>query len=175
MYYRIHIFTGFRIQEFTGSLTPDSESDSGFGFRIWLLIRKYNYQIKSKLHRKNTLFTKMIVHIYQHIICLCSGFNFSPDFGFRIIPDSQNLSEFQISGIPVASLFLSLYPNGSQKCGPRSRIRTTEGQGGLQRTTGKSKIKSPRILEVLLNVDPRTKSLSTPVGQGLLSNLHGKD
>ena len=32
----------------------------------------------------------VIVHIYQHIINLCSGFNFSPDFGFRIIPDSQN-------------------------------------------------------------------------------------
>ena len=45
---------------------------------------------QSKLPRKNTLFTKIIVHFYQHIICLCSGFNFSPDFGFRIIPDSQN-------------------------------------------------------------------------------------
>ena len=33
-FYRIHIFTGFRIQEFTGSLIriPDSEPDSGSGF-----------------------------------------------------------------------------------------------------------------------------------------------
>ena len=36
--YRIHIFTGFRIQDFTGSLIRISEpdSDSGFGFQIWL-------------------------------------------------------------------------------------------------------------------------------------------
>ena len=34
----------------------------------------------------------VIVHIYQHIIvlCLCSRFHFSPDFGFQIILDSQN-------------------------------------------------------------------------------------
>ena len=81
-----------------------SEPDSGTGFGIWLLIRKYNYQIKSKFHRQNTLFTKMIfviVHIYQHINFLCSGFNFSSDSGlYRIIPDSQipvGISDFRNS------------------------------------------------------------------------------
>ena len=41
-------------------------------------------------------------HIYQHIICLCSGFNFLPDLELYRIP--KILSKFWISGIPVASL-----------------------------------------------------------------------
>ena len=44
----------------------------------------------------------VIVHIYQHIIYLCSGFNFSSDSGLYRIP--KILLEFWISEIPVASL-----------------------------------------------------------------------
>ena len=49
-FYRISNFTGLLIR--IRNLIPD------FGFWIWRLIRNYNYQIKGKLHRKNTLFTK---------------------------------------------------------------------------------------------------------------------
>ena len=93
-------------------MIPDSgnyritDPDSGFGtgFWIWLMIRKYHYQIKSKLHRKNTLFTKwfsLIVHMYH---ASDSIFHRISDSGFYRIP--KILSEFQISGIPVASLIM---------------------------------------------------------------------
>ena len=80
-------------------IDPDSEPNSRFrtGFRIldsgsgfWLgsitTKKKANF-IERTLCLRNDFRN---IHIYQHIICLCSGFNFLPDFGFRIIPDSQN-------------------------------------------------------------------------------------
>ena len=98
--YWIHDFTGFRIPDFTGSLIRNRIPDSDSGSDLIIVGSEWIYN-NNILFCVNGLL-KILGHLIIRLICLCSGFNFSPDSGIYRI--SKIRSEFRITGIPVASL-----------------------------------------------------------------------